>query len=313
MDPNEAGLRWFEMCAENERLTTDRDEWKRKAEALIAERNEFERGMRAAFDGKHIALASPAHREGHMILVWDALNAVRGREVAELSKNESIAIDRANSLDDDRDKWRRRAENSTEHMRAAFARESAAVDRLRAIEGAAKAVHDDIAQSLAGRSAKGMQVNSPGPLDQCPPSALRYIDRILRSALSDSLSDMSNSAALGEPPRETFLDEQGNVRHSNISGANDPSRRATRFASMPGGGVCRCLNDASPVVCDDCPWQNPSAPLVDPRSKRKRCPGCDGCTESSPSAEHGCTCINGNDHAVATTAVINCPACGEGT
>lgn len=29
-------------------------------------------------------------------------------------------------------------------------------------------------------------------------------------------------------------------------------RRTTKFDAMPGGGVCRCLNDASPVVCDGC-------------------------------------------------------------
>lgn len=30
--------------------------------------------------------------------------------------------------------------------------------------------------------------------------------------------------------------------------------RRTLFDAMPGGGVCRCLNDASSVVCDGCPW-----------------------------------------------------------
>lgn len=29
--------------------------------------------------------------------------------------------------------------------------------------------------------------------------------------------------------------------------------RRTLFDAMPGGGVCRCLNEASSVVCADCP------------------------------------------------------------
>lgn len=35
--------------------------------------------------------------------------------------------------------------------------------------------------------------------------------------------------------------------------ARDLARcRRTRFDDEPGGGVCRCLNPASPVVCDGC-------------------------------------------------------------
>jgi chromosome condensin MukBEF ATPase and DNA-binding subunit MukB len=121
-------------------------------------------------------------------------------------------------LNDARDGWERAVEE---------------VRRLDAIEGAAKRMLECMVAFRADRNSDWV-------------SELAAAE----SALSDSLSDMSNSAALGEPPRETFLDEQGNVRHSNISTANDPSRR-------------------------------------------------------------GCTCINGNDHAVATTAVVDCSACGE--
>lgn len=35
--------------------------------------------------------------------------------------------------------------------------------------------------------------------------------------------------------------------------ARDLARcRRTRFDAEPGGGVCRCLNPESPVVCDGC-------------------------------------------------------------
>ena len=37
--------------------------------------------------------------------------------------------------------------------------------------------------------------------------------------------------------------------------------RPTPFDAMPGGGVCRCLNDASPVLCDDCPRGESGRPL----------------------------------------------------
>lgn len=29
-------------------------------------------------------------------------------------------------------------------------------------------------------------------------------------------------------------------------------RRETRFSNAPGGGVCQCLNDESPIICDGC-------------------------------------------------------------
>jgi hypothetical protein len=32
-----------------------------------------------------------------------------------------------------------------------------------------------------------------------------------------------------------------------------PPPRRTAFTDAPGGGVCQCLNPASPLVCEDCP------------------------------------------------------------
>lgn len=49
-------------------------------------------------------------------------------------------------------------------------------------------------------------------------------------------------------------EEAEKLRHAyGILEARDLARcRRTRFDDQPGGGVCRCLNPESPVVCDGC-------------------------------------------------------------
>jgi flagellar biosynthesis GTPase FlhF len=202
-------------------LTTDRDEWKRRYVDMA--------GTRAEEWKQYVA----AEKERETL---------RTRAEAAEKERDELRQD----LNDARDGWERAVEE---------------VRRLDAIEGAAKAVRDDIEQSLADRSAKGMQVNSIGELDQCPPSALRYIDRILRTALSDSLSDTVKDSALG-------------------------SGGATWNAALD---VVRDVGEDPDAVID----------RAVANMNRWR-PGPD------------CTCINGNDHAAATTAVVDCPACGEG-
>ncbi len=73
-------------------------------------------------------------------------------------------------------------------------------------------------------------------------------------------------------------------------------RRETAYTCAPGGGVCRCLNPDSPLVCEDCP--DAVLPMADDSRSAcaespacgylAECPDCDRCDDC-------CTCGTDED------------------
>jgi hypothetical protein len=188
----------------------------------------------------------------------------------------------------DRDEWRRRCEFVTTGRADADRLVADQLELIRALRDridTAEKERDELRQDLTdARDGWERAVEEVRRLDE----RLRAIEMAARGVLNDAMLQDPDWYAV---PTKRIVALGSTLLAARVASLSDGQRSATSTSQTPDAvmlpelccPVCEAHLDGG-VVCDFC----------------------------GHDTRESCTCIEGNDHAVATTAVVNCPACGEG-